>query len=83
MRRLYFLVPSVESARAIVDDLLLARLQEQHIHVLARADTPMQGQLLMMIDVPRTRIEAFEQIVTRHHPEATVEGVETNIPMFP
>jgi hypothetical protein len=36
MRRIYFLVPSVESAHAIVDELLLNHVEEHHIHVVAR-----------------------------------------------
>ena len=42
MRRLYFLVPDVETARRIHDDLLLARIGERHIHVIARAGVPME-----------------------------------------
>lgn len=41
------------------------------------------GELLMMIDVPRDRIEEIEELVTRHHPEAELEGVDPNIPLFP
>jgi hypothetical protein len=41
------------------------------------------GELLMMIDVPRDRVEEIERIVTRHHPEANLEGLEPNIPEFP
>jgi hypothetical protein len=36
MRRLYFLVPTVESASQIVDELLLARIDERHIHIAAK-----------------------------------------------
>jgi hypothetical protein len=36
MRRIYFLVPSVPSAKRIVDELLLARIRPSHIHVVAR-----------------------------------------------
>jgi len=35
MRRLYFLAPDIPTARAIVDDLLLARVTWRHLHVLA------------------------------------------------
>ncbi|HGL6719271.1 DUF1269 domain-containing protein [Burkholderia contaminans] len=35
MRRLYFLVPDTQMAKAIVDDLLRARITWRHIHVLA------------------------------------------------
>lgn len=40
-RRIYFLVPNVESTKAIVDELLLARIEERHIHIVARQDTPL------------------------------------------
>ena len=41
MRRLFFLAPDVPSAHALVDSLLLARIPDKHIHVLAREGTPM------------------------------------------
>ena len=169
MRRIYFLLPEVASARAIVDELLLARVEERHIHIVAREDTPLEdlpeagvaqrsdlipaiekglaagglsgllagalavtfppaglvlgggavlgltafgaglgawmasmvgiglpsgrlqkfesaiqsGQLLMMIDVPRARIQEIEAVVRRHHPEAQLEGLEPDMPVFP
>lgn len=42
MRRMYFLVPDLEITKKIVDDLLLARVEERHIHVLARRGTPLE-----------------------------------------
>ncbi|MGC8806576.1 MAG: DUF1269 domain-containing protein [Thiomonas sp.] len=39
MRRLFFLAPDVSSAHALVDHLLLARIPDKHIHVLAREGT--------------------------------------------
>lgn len=42
-RRLYFIMPDVPSARKMMDDLLLARVEERHIHFLARRGTPMDG----------------------------------------
>ncbi|MDO8449728.1 MAG: DUF1269 domain-containing protein [Rhodoferax sp.] len=169
MRRIYFLVPSVALAQSIVDDLLLARIEARHIHIVARQDTPLEdlprasvaqtsdlvpalqrgvaagglagllagllaitfppagfvfgggallgmtafgagfgawmsgmvgvglpssrieqfqkaiadGELLMMIDVPSLRVEEIETLVTRHHAEAELEGVDPNIPIFP
>jgi hypothetical protein len=169
MRRIYFLVPSVASAKAIVDDLLLARIEERHIHIVAREGTPLEdlpeagvaqrsdlvpalqkgvaagglsgllagalavtfppaglvlgggallgltlfgagfgawmasmvgvglpssriekfetaiarGELLLMIDVPRARVEEIEAMVKRHHPESELEGIDPNIPIFP
>jgi hypothetical protein len=169
MRRIYFLVPGVASAKAIVDELLLARIEERRIHIVAREGTPLEnlpqagvaqrsdlvpalekgvaagglsgllagalavtfppaglvlgggavpglalfgagfgawmsamvgiglpsgrlerfeaaieaGQLLLMIDVPRDRVQATEALVCRHHPEAELEGTEANMPLFP
>ena len=42
-RRLYYVMPDLASARKIMDDLLLARLEERHIHFLAKRGTPMDG----------------------------------------
>jgi hypothetical protein len=42
-RRLYFIMPDVASARKMMDDLLLARVEERHIHFLAKRGTPMDG----------------------------------------
>lgn len=35
-RRLYFMVPDARSARQIRDELLLARIEDSHIHVMAK-----------------------------------------------
>jgi hypothetical protein len=168
MRRIYFLVPDLETTRKIVDELLLARVDERHIHVLARRDTPLEdlpeatflqktdfipsleqglavggatgmlaglvavalptglvlgggavlavsmigaglgawassligastgnrrhkdyeeaiekGQLLVMVDVPKQRVDDIEALVRKHHPGAECKGVEPTIPSFP
>lgn len=169
-RRIYWLLPNLASARLTMNDLLLARIDERHIHFVARDDADMrglhaanvlqtsdvvraaesglviggaggavvgalvavllpitgdqpewgmvgvltifgmgfgawtssmigistpsqrlkrfapaieQGQILLMVDVPRGR---FDEIVTRLeelHPEARSGGFEPNIPAFP
>jgi hypothetical protein len=171
MRRLYFLVPDVESAAKIVDELLLARVEERHIHIVAKDHVSLEeanlpeatvlqesdfvpaverglavggvtgmvagvaavtfppaglvfgggailatsvagagvgawlsgmigvsapnsrlrafedaieaGQLLMILDVPRGRVDEIDQLVRQHHPEAEVEGMEPTVPPFP
>ncbi|MGD2055877.1 MAG: DUF1269 domain-containing protein [Gammaproteobacteria bacterium] len=171
MRRLYFLLPNVDSAKPIVDELLLARIEERHIHIaaadhhaLTEAHLPeanllqesdfvpaverglaiggatgilagiaavaipgiglalgggailgiglagagagawissmigisapssrlkefeaaiAKGELLMMIDVPKARVDEITQLVKEHHPEAEIEGTEPVIPAFP
>ncbi|HEX5864572.1 MAG TPA: DUF1269 domain-containing protein [Casimicrobiaceae bacterium] len=42
-RRMYYVMPDIASARRIMDDLLLARVEERHIHFLAKPGTPMDG----------------------------------------
>ena len=37
-RRLYFLLPDIGSARATMNELLLARIEVAHVHLLARRD---------------------------------------------
>ena len=41
MRRLYFMLPNVETTSLIVNELLLLRVDEHHIHVVAREGTPL------------------------------------------
>ena len=169
MRRLYFLVPDLDSAKKIVDELLLARVEERHIHVIAKEGTPLenlpeasflqktdfvpalerglavggatgvlaglvamtfppaglvlgggallsvalagagfgawlssmigasvpnsrlkqfedaieQGEILFLVDVPKSRVEEIDEMVKRHHPEAEIDGTEPTIPPFP
>ena len=37
-RRLYFLLPDIDSARAMLNEMLLARIEVGHMHFLARRD---------------------------------------------
>ena len=171
MRRLYFLIPTIDSAKKIVDELLLARVEERNIHIaaadhhaLTEAHLPeagllqesdfvpaverglavggatgivagiaavaipglglalgggailgiglagaglgawmssmigisapssrlkefetaiKNGELLMMVDVPKARVEDITDLVKSHHPEAHIEGTEPVIPAFP
>lgn len=171
MRRLYFLVPDVECAKKLVDELLLARIEERHIHIVAKdhallerehlpeaglfeesdfvpalerglaaggatgllagiaavtfppvglvlgggailatsllgaglgawassmigASVPNRqlerfhdaidrGELLMLIDVPKARVDEITELVKSHYPTAHIEGAEPTIPAFP
>ncbi|TAM55726.1 MAG: DUF1269 domain-containing protein [Paraburkholderia sp.] len=169
MRRLYFLVPDPVMAKAIVDDLLQARITWAHIHVLANhnvtleqlpeasllqrsdvvhalergvalggvtgaflglvalafppagltiaggavvavtlagagfgawtasmigVDEPntrlarfraaiLDGQLLLMADVPASREQEIETLVAQHFPQADPCGAEPTTPIFP
>jgi hypothetical protein len=169
-KRIYWLLPDVQSARQTMNDLLLARIAERHIHFVTRDDEEIpglhpasvletsdviraaqlglviggavgvvmgtfgaivfpivgsspqwgmaavlavvggvfgawvssmigisapssrlkrfreaidQGQILLMVDVPRSRIDEIEERLRELHPEAREEGFEPNIPAFP
>lgn len=169
-RRIYWLLPDLASARRTMNDLLLARISEPHIHFVASegadttglhaanvlqtsdviraaqvglvtggcvgivlgvvaaiffpivGDTPQwgmvgvlgvvgglvgawassligastpskrlrrfeaaieQGQILLMVDVPRSRVDEIESMLEAAHPEGHFEGVEPDIPAFP
>ncbi|MDE2148924.1 MAG: DUF1269 domain-containing protein [Gammaproteobacteria bacterium] len=42
-----------------------------------------RGEMLMMIDVPKDRVEEIEYLVASHHPEVAFGGIEPNLPAFP
>ena len=42
MRRIYFLVPDIAITKRIVDELLLSRIEERHIHVIAKRGTELE-----------------------------------------
>jgi hypothetical protein len=163
------MVPDIDTAKTVVDELLLKRVDDHHIHVVAKEGTPMgdlpeanllqksdfipamerglavggitgvlagiaavtfppaglvlgggailgtslagagigawisgmigmdvpnsqiekfetaieNGEVLMMIDIPKTRVEEIEALVQQHHPDADMGGTEPHIPAFP
>jgi len=169
MRRLYFLVPDSDTAGALVNDLLLARIEERHIHLVAKEGTPLaelpkatllqksdfvpavergvalggsagllvglvavafppggivlgggallasalagagiggwmsgmigvsvsnsrlkrfeeaieSGQLLMLVDVAKTRVDEVGALIRKNYPQVKIEGTEPTIPAFP
>ena len=42
-----------------------------------------QGQILLMVDVPRSRVQEIEKLLQATHPEADLKGEEPGIPAFP
>lgn len=42
-----------------------------------------KGEVLMMVDIPKERVDEIEALVQQHHPEADVGGTEPHIPAFP
>jgi Protein of unknown function (DUF1269) len=41
------------------------------------------GQLLLMVDVPRSRVAEIETLLAAAHPEGHFEGEDPNVPAFP
>lgn len=41
------------------------------------------GEFLVLIDVPRVRVDEIEAMVKKHHPEVDIEGTEPMMPPFP
>jgi len=167
VRRLYFLLPDLSVTRKVVDELLLARVEEKHIHVIAKEGTKLgdlpeatliqksdfvpamergvalggatgvvaglvavampgvviaggallamglagagmgawlggmigmdvantqvkqfensvrEGHILMLVDVPKDRVETIQASIRKHHPEVDFGGTEPTIPAFP
>jgi hypothetical protein len=42
-----------------------------------------EGDVLVLIDVKRDRVDEIEELVKQHHPEADIEGAEPKMPVFP
>ena len=42
-----------------------------------------RGKVLMMVDVPITRVAEISRLVAQRHPEAECGGIEPTIPAFP
>ena len=168
-RRILYLIPDLASARRMMDELLLARIEERHIHFLAKRGTPMdglheasiaqksdlvhgaqmglmlgallgcalgvvvaytflggdtmrivtvlgatvlgalfgawvssmvgsavpnsrlkqfhqaieEGKILVMVDVPETRVEEIRERLRAIHPEAEDRGLDPHVPAFP
>ncbi len=167
MRRLYFLLPDLTITHQVVDELLLARIDERHIHVIAKEGTQLgdlpeatlmqksdfvpamergvalggatgviaglvaialpgvviaggallamglagagmgawlggmigmdvknshvkkfesslqAGEILILVDVPKDRVDSVQASIRKLHPEVDFEGTEPTIPAFP
>ena len=167
MRRLYFLLPDLDTTHQVIDKMLLARVEERHLHVIASegaslGDLPEasliqkrdfdpamergvalggapgmmagiaalampgvviaggailamsllgagmgawmgcmigmdvdnshvqkfksaveEGQVLVLVDVPKDRVDEIHGLVRGIHPDADFAGTEPSIPAFP
>jgi hypothetical protein len=88
-RRLYFLLPDVECATRTADDLLLARVEDRHMHCLAKRGTELgelhEASYLIKTDLARgAGIGLFlgalggvilGTLIVNHPPEGTHPGL--------
>ena len=169
IRRMYFIIPNTSIARTIHNELLLSRVAESRMHVIAREDIDLNdlpeanifqksdlihsiqtgipiggltgvvlgalavslgavspgyegvtimltvfaglflgvfastliavnvpntrhrkfekevssGKILFIVDVPVEKVQQINDMITKHHPEADMRGLEPRIPAFP
>ena len=169
-RRLYFVLPDVDTAQQVERDLLLAKIEDRHMHFLGKRGTDLkdlpeaslgqktdlfhgmrvglvaggatgtcvgfilyqfpsligvsldvgivailalvgaifgawvssmigsstpnvrlreyektmeEGHILLMVDVPKERVDEVREIIRSHHPEVEDHGLDPDIPRFP
>ena len=41
------------------------------------------GQLLILVDLPKARVDDFKALVKQHYPEARFKATEPTVPNFP
>ncbi len=58
----------------------LAGLQVGNSRVKQYEDAIERGELLVMVDIPKDRIDAMSQLIIKHHPSAQFEGIEPLLP---
>ncbi|MCF7970754.1 MAG: general stress protein [Methylococcaceae bacterium] len=164
MRRIYFLTPNIETTHKIIDELRAKGIEDRHMHILAKRDTPLEdmpeatefqktdfipalergaalggttgllagliglrfagfaiaggpvlgvlffgatigammsglaglqvgnskvkqyavaiekGELLVMVDIDKERIDEISKMIIKHHPTAEFEGIEPLLP---
>lgn len=61
MRRIYFLAPNIGIAHTVVDELHSAGMEDCHIHVLAKRDTPLEGLPEAGVSIKSDFISAIER----------------------
>lgn len=62
---------------------LLIGTSTPNVHLQAYQESMNEGHVLLMLDVPVTRVEEARQIIKSHYPEAEDHGIEPTMPAFP
>jgi len=55
----------------------------QNTQIAKFEDAIERGEILMMVDVEKSRVKEVEELVHGHHPQAEMGGTEPHIPAFP
>jgi hypothetical protein len=79
-RNLWLLAPVVIMVANFLIGVRFARLPNTHLDEFR--DALAHGEILLMVDVTEERVADIENLVHRHHPEATVGGVSWGTPAF-
>jgi len=77
---LWLLVPAAIMMANFLAGLRFTRLPNTHLDEFR--DALAHGEILLMVDVTEERVADIENLVHRHHPEATVGGVSWGTPAF-
>ncbi len=61
MRRIYFLVPNIKLTHKIVEELQAKGIEDRHIHILAKRDTPLEGMPEAGVSIKTDFLPAVER----------------------
>jgi hypothetical protein len=68
MRRIYFLVPDIATTHKIVDELRSEGIEDRHIHILAKRDTPLE-------DLPEAGVTIKTDFIPAVERGAALDGI--------
>jgi len=68
------IIASVAAIAAVILGQRFA-VKVPHVHLSEMRVPITHGEVILLVDVPRTRVHEIEHLVSRHHPEAGVGGV--------
>ena len=71
MRRIYFLAPNIRNDAPNSFGDTRVKQYEDVIEI---------GKLLVMVDIPKERIDSMSRLIIKHHPTAQFEGIEPLLP---
>lgn len=61
MKRIYFLVPDIATTHKIVNELRSEGMEDEHIHILAKRDTPLEDMREAGVTIKTDFIPAVER----------------------